>query len=61
MSGISANAGALGEDLRSVRDQALLAFGMGDASRCSELVALLFADFERVPEGSSVLEVSIRQ
>ncbi len=47
-----------GDDLRSVRDRALLAFGMAGAFRRSELVALRFADIERVPEG---LRVTIRR
>ena len=47
-----------GDDLRSVRDRALLAFGMAGAFRRSELVALRFSDLERVPEG---LRVSIRR
>ena len=46
-----------GDDLRSVRDRALLAFGMAGAFRRSELVALRLADLERVPEG---LRVTIR-
>ena len=47
-----------GDDLRSVRDRALLAFGMAGAFRRSELVALRLADIERVPEG---LRVTIRR
>ncbi len=47
-----------GDDLRSVRDRALLAFGMAGAFRRSELVALRLADVERVPEG---LRVTIRR
>ena len=47
-----------GNDLRSVRDRALLAFGMAGAFRRSELVALRFADIERVTEG---LRVTIRR
>jgi len=47
-----------GDDLRSVRDRALLAFGMAGAFRRSELVALRFSDLERVPEG---LRVTIRR
>ena len=47
-----------GDDLRSVRDRALLAFGMAGAFRRSELVALRFTDLERVPEG---LRVTIRR
>lgn len=43
-----------GDDLRSVRDRALLAFGMAGAFRRSELVALRFTDIERVPEGLRV-------
>jgi len=44
-----------GDDLRSVRDRALLAFGMAGAFRRSELVALRFSDLERVPEGLRVI------
>ncbi|MGI4953303.1 MAG: site-specific integrase [Janthinobacterium lividum] len=47
-----------GDDLRSVRDRALLAFGMAGAFRRSELVALRLADLEQVPEG---LRVTIRR
>ena len=47
-----------GSDLRSVRDRALLAFGMAGAFRRSELVALRLADIERVPES---LRVTIRR
>ena len=47
-----------GDDLRSVHDRALLAFGMAGAFRRSELVALRLADLERVPEG---LRVTIRR
>ena len=47
-----------GDDLRSVRDRALLAFGMAGAFRRSELVALRLADIERVPER---LRVTIRR
>jgi integrase len=43
-----------GDDLRSVRDRALLAFGMAGAFRRSELVALRLSDLERVPEGLRV-------
>ena len=46
-----------GNDLHSVRDRALLAFGMAGAFRRSELVALRLADLEHVPEG---LRVTIR-
>ncbi len=46
-----------GDDLRSVRDRALLAFGMAGAFRRSELVALRLSDVEWVKEG---LRVSIR-
>lgn len=38
----------VGEDLRSVRDRAVLTFGMAGAFRRSELVALQLADIERV-------------
>jgi integrase len=47
-----------GDDLRSVRDRALLAFGMAGAFRRSELVALTLEDLERVPEG---LRIKIRR
>jgi integrase len=47
-----------GDDLRSVRDRAVLAFGMAGAFRRSELVALQFGDLQRVPEG---LRVTIRR
>lgn len=47
-----------GDDLRSVRDRALLAFGMAGAFRRSELVALKVADVEWVKEG---LRVTIRR
>ena len=47
-----------GEDLRSVRDRALLAFGMAGAFRRSELVALRRADVELVAEG---LRITIRR
>ena len=45
-------------DLRSVRDRALLAFGMAGAFRRSELVALRLADVAWVEEG---LRVNIRR
>ena len=48
----------VGDDLRSVRDRALLAFGMAGAFRRSELVALTVADVEWVKEG---LRVTIRR
>lgn len=47
-----------GDDLRSVRDRAVLAFGMAGAFRRSELVALQVADLQRVPEG---LRMTIRR
>ena len=47
-----------GDDLRSVRDRALLAFGMAGALRRSESVALRLSDFEWVKEG---LRVTIRR
>ncbi len=50
--------GITGDDLRSVRDRALLAFGMAGAFRRSELVALQVADLQHVPEG---LRVTIRR
>lgn len=43
-----------GADLRSVRDRALLAFGMAGAFRRSELVALRLTDVSFVPEGLRV-------
>jgi integrase len=46
-----------GDDLRDVRDRALLAFGMAAALRRSELVALLVDDIVPAPEG---LRVTIR-
>ena len=47
-----------GGDLRSVRDRAVLAFGMAGAFRRSELVALRFANVEWVKEG---MRVTIRR
>ncbi len=46
-----------GEDLRAVRDRAVLTFGMACCLRRSELVVLTVADLERVPGG---LRVTIR-
>ena len=43
-----------GEDVRAVRDRALLAFGMTSALRRSEIVALQVADVAIVPEGLRV-------
>jgi len=43
-----------GEDLRCVRDRALLAFGLASCLRRSELVALRLDDLTRVPEGLRV-------
>ena len=43
-----------GEDLRAVRDRALLAFGLASCLRRSELVALRLDDLTRVPEGLCV-------
>jgi site-specific recombinase XerD len=43
-----------GRDIHSVRDRALLAFGMAGAFRRSELVALRLADIAFVPEGLRV-------
>ncbi|KQN22954.1 hypothetical protein ASE86_14350 [Sphingomonas sp. Leaf33] len=40
-----------GDDIRAVRDRALLAIGMAAALRRSELVALTFTDIAVVPEG----------
>ncbi len=47
-----------GEDLRAVRDRAVLVFGMACCLRRSELVALDVSDLERVPEG---LRVTVRR
>ena len=47
-----------GNDVRAVRDRAVLAVGMAGAFRRSELVALRWADLERVPEG---LRLTIRR
>nr|WP_256476214.1 site-specific integrase [Siccirubricoccus soli] len=47
-----------GDDLRSVRDRALIAFGMASALRRSEIVALEVSDVARVPEG---LRVAVRR
>ena len=47
--------GIVGDDIRAVRDRALLAIGMGGAFRRSELVALKFADVKRVPAGLEIL------
>ena len=47
-----------GNDVRAVRDRAVLAIGMAGAFRRSELVALRWADLERVPEG---LRLTIRR
>lgn len=47
-----------GTDLRSVRDRALLAFGMAGAFRRSELIALRRSDVEWVKEG---LRVTVRR
>ena len=47
-----------GEDLRAVRDRALLAFGLASCMRRSELVALRVDDLARVPEG---LRVRVRR
>lgn len=42
------------DDLRSVRDRAIIAFGMASALRRSEIVALRVSDVARVPEGMRV-------
>ena len=47
--------GIVGEDIRSSRDRALLAIGMGGAFRRSELVALQLADVKQVPAGLEIL------
>ena len=47
-----------GEDLRAVRDRALLAFGLASCLRRSELVALRLDDLSREPEG---LRVRVRR
>jgi integrase len=44
-----------GDDLRGVRDRALLAFGFASAMRRSELVALQVEDLTETPEGYRVL------
>lgn len=45
----------IGNDLRAVRDRALIAFGMASCMRRSELVDLRFEDIARVPEGMRVI------
>lgn len=45
------------DDLRAIRDRALLAFGMASCMRRSEIVALRLEHLERVPEGFRVLIV----
>ena len=47
--------GIVGDDVRAVRDRALLAIGMGGAFRRSELVALKFSDVKLVPAGLEIL------
>lgn len=47
--------GIVGDDVRSLRDRALLAIGMGGAFRRSELVALQLADVKQVPAGFEIL------
>lgn len=47
--------GIVGDDIRGVRDRALLAIGMGGAFRRSELVALQFSDVKQVPAGLEIL------
>ncbi len=44
-----------GDEIRSVRDRALLAIGMGGAFRRSELVALQLSDVTFVPAGLEIL------
>ena len=43
-----------GDTLADLRDRALVAFGMASALRRSELVALVVADLQRVPDGLRV-------
>ena len=47
--------GIVGDDIRSARDRALLAIGMGGAFRRSELVALKLTDVKKVPAGLEIL------
>jgi integrase len=47
-----------GDDLRSIRDRALVSFGMASCMRRSELSDLLVSDIVRVPEG---IRITIRK
>lgn len=47
--------GIVGDDVRSMRDRALLAVGMGGAFRRSELVALTISDVKFTPAGLEIL------
>lgn len=47
--------GIEGDSIRSVRDRALLAIGMGGAFRRSELVAIDFAHVTHAPQGLEIL------
>jgi site-specific recombinase XerD len=52
---ISQMLGACRDDLRGLRDRALIAFGFATALRRSELVALQVSDIEHCPEGLRVM------
>jgi len=52
--------GILGESLHGVCDRAVLAFGMAGAFRRSELVELILADVESVPEGCGCASAAAR-
>src|SRR4051812_6278641 len=44
-----------GDDIRALRDRALIAFGMAACLRRSELVALRCEDLTRAPEGFRII------